>query len=280
MGQRTKRGLAIALSVLIHGVILFLVARFTIDLTSPEGTVDDGTLTMEVMSEGSQTVSVDVAPSPPAAPVAAAPQAPPAAAALPPATAVVEATPEAQPSEPETTAQDSLIAMAAQEPSSPESTEVSPTTTLQDEAPAIGAAPMIEEPAQTPAQEPNPQAEATPAAEPAEKTVAENYGVPSGAKDAKTLASSPGNRRPEYPLMARFRRIQGRTVAQFSVSGDGTVSNARIFSSDNEAFNSSVLSAVQTWKFKAPVTPGEYYWAFDFRLSGQEKEAPGRLRTK
>jgi TonB family protein len=80
--------------------------------------------------------------------------------------------------------------------------------------------------------------------------------------------------------MARFRRIQGRTVAQFSVAQDGTVSNTRIYSSENEAFKQPVLDAVKSWKFKGPIAAGEYFWTFDFKLAGQEKEAPGRLRSK
>lgn len=300
MDQTTRRYLAIALSICIHAAILVLVARFTMDLTSPEGTVADGTLEVEMMPQGSQTSTANVAPvAVPSENPTPVNEPPPAAAAVLPQKTVPSQEAKAAPlaaavpvQESQATTESQLVEESPVVTAGNESE--SPTTTTLQESEGFGVAAATVPDTESNAKSPtdgmaeNQAAAAAPTAGPAAATdtaaaregavANQNYGVPTGATDARTLAAMPGNRRPEYPLMARFRRIQGRTVAQFKVSGDGTVTNPTIYSSQNEAFNKPVLEAIRTWKFKGPVQPGDYFWTFDFRLSGQEKEAGGQLR--
>ncbi len=288
--QKTRRYLSIAASIAIHSILFFLVARFTIDLTSPEGTVSDA-VELEMMPQGSQTSTLNVSAVPaPAVQPTPAQEPPPATSsavatvlpqkvadtsAVAPVPQQVEETPTevTPPTESVTPSEVETVAVSDVELDA----ETSPTTTLE---PAVLAAatPVGGDSQNTQEAPPAPVPIESPASAGQGAVSDQSYGVPSGATDAKTLAAMPGNRRPEYPLMARFRRIQGVTVAQFTVSADGTVTNPRIYSSEHDSFKQPVLDAVKSWKFKGPIAAGEYFWTFDFRLAGQEKEAPGRLR--
>ena len=55
--------------------------------------------------------------------------------------------------------------------------------------------------------------------------------------------------RPDYPSSLRRQAKEGNVVAQFRVDREGRTSNVVIISSDHPEFSSSVIHALQRWRF-------------------------------
>lgn len=65
---------------------------------------------------------------------------------------------------------------------------------------------------------------------------------------------------PTYPMRAARRRIQGWVKVEFTITKQGTVTDAVVVDSKpNSIFNSSALKAIKRWKFKPPIIAGEAY---------------------
>lgn len=75
-----------------------------------------------------------------------------------------------------------------------------------------------------------------------------------GAKSVRwesQIEAIEGNVRPEYPVMARLKRIEGTTVLEFKVERDGSVSNVRIVkSSGSSILDESAVNAQKQWRYK------------------------------
>jgi protein TonB len=56
---------------------------------------------------------------------------------------------------------------------------------------------------------------------------------------------------PAYPATMRAQHVTGQVVVRFVVGANNEVSNVRVVSSSDRAFESAALQAVQKWKFKA-----------------------------
>lgn len=96
--------------------------------------------------------------------------------------------------------------------------------------------------------------------------------------DASGLKAMPGNPRPEYPVMARLRRIQGTSVLRFKVTQQGLVENVRIEkSSGDRSLDESAAKAYSKFRYQ-PGQEGEARAAVVFRLSGEAKPMPSQLR--
>lgn len=65
---------------------------------------------------------------------------------------------------------------------------------------------------------------------------------------------------PTYPRRAANRRIQGWVKVEFTITTEGTVTDAVVVDSKpNSIFNSSALKAIKRWKFKPHIIAGEAY---------------------
>ena len=62
---------------------------------------------------------------------------------------------------------------------------------------------------------------------------------------------------PRYPMRAQTRRIEGWVKVEFTITEEGTVTDAKVVdASPSKIFNRSALRAIKRWKFKAKVVNG------------------------
>ncbi len=65
---------------------------------------------------------------------------------------------------------------------------------------------------------------------------------------------------PRYPMRAANRRIEGWVKVEFTISKDGTVSDAVVVDAQpKKVFNRAALQAIKRWKFKAKIIGGEAF---------------------
>ena len=62
---------------------------------------------------------------------------------------------------------------------------------------------------------------------------------------------------PQYPPQAQQRRLEGWVQIRFTVSGAGTVKNARIVKSSDLVFENAALRAVEQWKYQPQLEAGK-----------------------
>lgn len=290
--DRQKKVGAFGVSLLIHGLLLFFIATMTLDLTMPEGTVSEGTMEFTVAPKGSQVETPNVA-------AVAQPEVPekikskPAPPPPPPKPQKVEKV-ETSDVEP-----DPIGALPIEEEAAPPTELPDKIADEPDTTSKVESMKEVETPPETedkPIEQAPPVPVAVPGNSPSaapqesgadqlnlkgqDKVADQTYGRSDGVRNAQILTPLPGNKKPEYPFMARFRRVEGNVVVQFSVASDGTISNLRLVSSNNEMFTKPVMDAVKTWRFRSPVDAGEYYHQFNFILKGEAQEIKSRLRRK
>ncbi len=62
---------------------------------------------------------------------------------------------------------------------------------------------------------------------------------------------------PRYPMRAANRRIEGWVKVQFTITKEGTVTDAIVVDSEpKNTFDRAALSAIKRWKFKAKIIEG------------------------
>jgi protein TonB len=62
---------------------------------------------------------------------------------------------------------------------------------------------------------------------------------------------------PTYPPQAQQRRLEGGVHVRFTVSGAGTVKNAKVVKSTDLVFESAALRAVEQWKYQPQLEAGK-----------------------
>ena len=62
---------------------------------------------------------------------------------------------------------------------------------------------------------------------------------------------------PQYPPQAQQRRLEGWVHIRFTISGAGTVKNAKIVKSSDLVFESAALRAVEQWKYQPQMEGGK-----------------------
>ncbi len=285
--NKTKFG-AFGVSIFIHGAILLAIATMTIQLTMPEGNVSDAIEFNAIVPEGTQLSTPNVAPqaqpeSPEKVKRQDAPPPPPAPSEKVPEISeesvkpvvpvedgsldVVQDKPEYAQPEPVAEPEKAPEPVAEELPQAKEPDEEAP----RPPAPVVGAH----------AEETKTVGNDAADLKGQEKVEDQNFGAAQGVRNAdQFLRAVPGNKQPEYPWMARLRRIEGQVLVHFDVSERGEVSNIQIIQSTNEMFNDNVLKAMKTWKFIPPVEPGVYAKPWTFQLKGDSKEKPTLLRRK
>lgn len=61
---------------------------------------------------------------------------------------------------------------------------------------------------------------------------------------------------PPYPERCLGRNVEGVVIVKFDILADGSVTNLRIVSSPDRCFESSVINAVQNWKYAPAYVEG------------------------
>lgn len=312
--KKTKRkAISLALSIIIHGALIYAIFSLTLELTMPVGNVS-GTLEFNAVApEGSQLETLNVAPvAQPEVPEKvkqeAAPPPPPPPVRKNKTTSddvtvkepepIKESLPE--PVEEGTLPVEAVMPIAepekTEEPAEPEPEPQVPPVALPDSLPEKSALTTETEAPPQPLQSTlppvvgpggNTNTTATATGNDSvnlkgqERVADQNYGIPGGVKLAdQYLRPIPGNKMPEYPWSARLRRIEGQVIVVFYVNSAGEVSNLRITQSTHEVFNDAVLKAMNSWKFAAPVEPGEYAKPWKFTLKGEAQDVPTRYKKK
>ena len=64
------------------------------------------------------------------------------------------------------------------------------------------------------------------------------------------------NVQPEYPRMARLRRIQGIVILEVTVDREGNVSNVSVLRSDAGGFGEAAVEAVRQWRYEPTIMNG------------------------
>ncbi|OQK16419.1 hypothetical protein AU255_00470 [Methyloprofundus sedimenti] len=65
---------------------------------------------------------------------------------------------------------------------------------------------------------------------------------------------------PTYPMRAASRRIEGWVKVEFTITKEGTVTDATVVASQpSSIFNRAALRAIKRWKFKPYIIAGEAY---------------------
>jgi protein TonB len=108
----------------------------------------------------------------------------------------------------------------------------------------------------------------------------EAFGKPDGSARSYTdLQQKPGNRPPQYPVMARRQNQQGQVQLTYYVKGDGSISELKLLkSSGYPALDQEAVRAVSLYRYQ----PGQEGWTIhpvNFELQGPVKKMPSRLRT-
>ncbi len=111
-----------------------------------------------------------------------------------------------------------------------------------------------------------------------EKPSQQAYGASDGDRNARELKAVPGNVKPEYPMIARLRKISGKTILRFYVNPNGKVGEVQIKqSSGHDFFDEAAVRSKKTHKYY----PGKVGWfeeAVIFNVKGQEEQMKSRLR--
>ncbi|MBX9768351.1 MAG: TonB family protein [Bdellovibrionales bacterium] len=221
-----------------------------------------------------------VAPSPKPIPVAKAepiaqPQDVPSAVVVPPAPKVIE-----KPVEPEPESPQPPVAAAAIAP---------PEETMGSEAAPTEAETSSANEVEPPAPLPMKSQKASEETGGGESQAADGEGVDSQNSSAVTPGIPDGvisdsqlspiqTARPEYPLAEKMKGHQGDVILLYSLRGDGSVGNIRIFkSSGSKNLDLSAARALSQYKYPAGRT-AEVIKTFSFRLKGPSVEAPSRWR--
>ena len=64
------------------------------------------------------------------------------------------------------------------------------------------------------------------------------------------------NVQPEYPRLARLRRVQGIAILEVTVDRQGNVWNVSVLRSDAEGFGEAAVEAVRQWRYEPTIIDG------------------------
>jgi protein TonB len=62
---------------------------------------------------------------------------------------------------------------------------------------------------------------------------------------------------PQYPPQAQTRRLEGWVHVRFTITGAGTVKNAKVVKSSDMIFESATIRAVEQWKYQPQMEGGK-----------------------
>src|SRR5262245_19838952 len=62
---------------------------------------------------------------------------------------------------------------------------------------------------------------------------------------------------PQYPPQAQTRRLEGWVHVRFTITGAGTVKNARVVKSSDMIFENATIRAVEQWKYQPQMEEGK-----------------------
>jgi len=107
---------------------------------------------------------------------------------------------------------------------------------------------------------------------------AQKFGTNAGVMSHTQLTAVPGNVPPEYPMVARFRRYEGKVELEFDVDAKGNVSNIKLNqSSGYSVLDEAAIKAHTNWRYRAGKS-GRYTKPYNFNITGQAVEMPSQLR--
>lgn len=100
----------------------------------------------------------------------------------------------------------------------------------------------------------------TSAATQAPTPTASTEGVPEGTGTISTNVIPLVRIPPRYPGRAAQRRIEGSVTIEFTITKNGTVTDAVVVEAKpSSVFNNAALQAIRKWKFKAKIVNGKAY---------------------
>lgn len=196
-----------------------------------------------------------------------------------------------------------VVVPPAAEPAPEEEVATEPPSTPAVAAAPVTAPPEVAEPlpdsSEPTEQAPEPQTEQTPVpvSTKAQKAIpetgegvapqtesgqdqissAETPGIPEGVISDSQL-SPLQMARPEYPMTEKMKGNQGDVILLYSLRGDGSVGNIRVFKSSGfKNLDLSAAKALSQYKYPTGRT-AEVIKTFSFRLKGPSVEAPSRWR--
>ena len=237
------------LSILAHTVLAVVVVRAGLQYALPEGAVSADNLNFETFHspKGVQTETPTKAQKEDVPVIKSKPKVKPLP-MLPLKTSDTTA-PEVQPAE-----------KAVEEP---EQAQLAPPA--DTESPITESPPIAEA---TPEAAPQTSASETPlqSSELPEST-APKFGTPGSMLDESKLTEMPGNKKPNYPWMARLRRQEGTVTVAAYIKANGQVDLPLVYkSSGSPLLDREVVDSYHKWKYK----PGRAGWvikSFNFRLT-------------
>lgn len=281
---------ALTISIGLHAILAFYLGRMALDYALPKGEVSS--IEVNIDTPVGDTTEVDVVktapepisePAPVAEPIKETPKAVEAKPA-PPKQVAEKPAPKAEPIPKSLPAKEAVVedhqgelpvAAAVEESTTP---AVDPMP-APEETPAAEVAPVIEEPA-TPIETVQAVAptEAPAAAAPTATATEQGYGTPVGNPSADLIPYG-SNRRHTYPYMARLRKIEGTTSVQYIVAPSGNVSEVKILqSSGSSMLDDEAVDTIKKWKFKPMNSEVTYEKEVVFRFKGDATPAPSKLR--
>jgi protein TonB len=238
-----RSGVAAAIAVIMHGLLLVLLVSGVIEIQHKETEVPP---VLVQLIEPPKLLEPPPKPEPPT-PKPPKPEPPK---PLPPK-------PEPPPPEPA--------------PPRPDAPVPAPTPPMPVPAPAPTPVPTpVPTPAPTPGPMPTPEpaprpvaAAVAPAPEPAPAPAAPAQAAPAPAAPSKTGVSIPAtysakNTKPAYPSMSRRLNEQGTVILRVLVRSDGTAGHVEVKSSSGfPRLDQAAIDAVQTWRFNPATVDGK-----------------------
>jgi periplasmic protein TonB len=61
---------------------------------------------------------------------------------------------------------------------------------------------------------------------------------------------------PEYPVRAQNRGLEGWVIVQFTITGTGSVKDAKVVKSSNSVFEEAALKSISRWRYNPKVENG------------------------
>ena len=300
MNPRSRKALSWSVSIVVHATILFFVGRAALNYALPEGEVDTNPTTIDVVT-GPQGEQTEFKPVEPVAPKEE-PQkrtAKTKKAAIQQDDSPVKFLPdkdfnEVKPAPPEEDSDQTAKNSATQEPvpeAIPEKTkeDLNEDQAVENTDNVPQALPKKEDVAQAVALAAQAATEATPSENPTENTAtplqppgqtdangapvgAENaappaYGTPGTFLDISKLTERPGNAKPSYPFVARFRHQEGLVIVRAYIRKDGHVDLPILEKSSGYSnLDQEALRAFSHWRFEPPSQGGWVLKPFQFNL--------------
>jgi TonB family protein len=80
---------------------------------------------------------------------------------------------------------------------------------------------------------------------------------------------------PDYPVLARLSRIEGRVCVKIDIGKDGSITSAQVCGG-HPLLREAALKAVRTWKFRSALSgeppTSQQTVTFEFKIQGEEIE--------